>query len=492
MRRSGILMHISSLPGGEGIGTLGQEAFAFADFLADAGMSVWQMLPVCPVGYGESPYQSPSAFAGNPLLISLETLRREGLLDCAAEELPGGEKADRVDYDAVRSAKEKLLRKAFEQSGARLGDEIDTFAAEHAWAEDYALFAALKQRFGGQSWTSWPDRALRMRSKAALAEAKEQLKDEIRFQLFVQTLFFRQWKALRTYANGKGLQLLGDMPIYVAEDSADTWTHPEIFQLDRNRKPKRVAGVPPDFFSEDGQMWGNPLYRWHRLRFMGYGWWVERMRAMAALFDIVRIDHFIGFGHYYSIPAGRPNARVGKWVNGPGRPLFRTLNRRLPGLQIVAEDLGEVNDRVRDLMAYTGYPGMRVAVYGLDGEDNMHRPANYPENCVGYTGTHDNATVLGWALGLDEAHREKMFAWLHIRTVQEAPEALIRMVMASKAGTAVIAMQDALGLDNDARMNLPGTVGGNWRWRMLPGAADADLAARLRKWNEETKRGGSR
>lgn len=489
MRRSGILMHISSLPGPGGIGSLGKEAYAFADFLKASGMAVWQVLPLGPTGYGESPYQSSSVFAGNPMLISCAALREAGLVayDDGEEFTP--DDPERVDYPAVRESKEKLLRRCFAQSEGKLQKELAAFRRENPWVEDFALFTALKARYGGVMWTKWPDREVRRRQPAALERCRRELDGEIRYHLFCQYLFFRQWFALKRYCNGLGIRLFGDMPIYVAEDSADTWTHPEAFQLDGEGVPKRVAGVPPDFFSADGQLWGNPLYRWFSLRLHGYGWWVERMAAMAKMYDIVRIDHFIGFANYYSVPQGAPNARTGKWIIGPGKSLFRTLERKIPGLNIVAEDLGCVNDRVRRLLTAVGYPGMRVLSFGFGGgEDNPHLPANYVTNSVVYTGTHDNDTVRGWIGTADDAALAQARQLLGFDKPEDGPAAFVRAVLASRADTAMIPMQDVLGLGGWARMNRPGTIGNNWLWRMAPGAATPELAQRLRRENEATNR----
>ena len=489
MRRSGILMHISSLPGPGGIGSLGKEAYAFADFLKASGMAVWQVLPLGPTGYGESPYQSSSVFAGNPMLISCAALREAGLVayDDGEEFTP--DDPERVDYPAVRESKEKLLRRCFAQSEGKLQKELAAFRRENPWVEDFALFTALKARYGGVMWTKWPDREVRRRQPAALERCRRELDGEIRYHLFCQYLFFRQWFALKRYCNGLGIRLFGDMPIYVAEDSADTWTRPEVFQLDGEGVPKRVAGVPPDFFSADGQLWGNPLYRWFSLRLHGYGWWVERMAAMAKMYDIVRIDHFIGFANYYSVPQGAPNARTGKWIIGPGKSLFRTLEKKIPGLNIVAEDLGCVNDRVRRLLAAVGYPGMRVLSFGFGGgADNPHLPANYVTNSVVYTGTHDNDTVRGWIDTADDTALAQARQLLGFDKPEDGPAAFVRAVLASRADTAMIPMQDVLGLGGWARMNRPGTIGNNWLWRMAPGAATPELAQRLRRENEATNR----
>ena len=489
MRQSGILMHITSLPSAGGIGDLGPEAYAFADFLQSAGMRIWQVLPIGPTGYGESPYQSTSAYAGNPMLISLQMLRDEGLLDFDDSELFVPSDPEHVDYDAVRKNKTALLRRAFAQSGEKLAPEIEEFRRANAWADDFALFTAAKEHFKLKSWQHWRSVQLRYRFRPAVLRYRRTLAKEIQFHLFCQYLFRKQWFALKKYCNDRGISLFGDMPIYVAEDSADTWTHPEVFQLNWRRRPTRVAGVPPDYFSEDGQLWGNPLYRWEDAEDAVFDWWVDRMRGMAELYDIVRVDHFIGFANYYSILYGAKNARNGEWIDGPGVPLFERLKKAVPDLKIIAEDLGEVNDKVRALIKWTGYPGMKVVSFGFDDDEtNPHFPGNYPQNAVVYTGTHDNDTVLGWAEKADPKALDFARKTLGFSDIADAPEAFVRCAMESVPDTAVIPMQDVLGLGGDARMNLPGTVGGNWLWRMRP---DVDLkaqAARLRELNRITGR----
>ncbi len=476
-------MHITSLPSAGGIGDLGPEAFAFADFLHKSGMKIWQVLPVCPPGYGESPYQSPSAFAGNPMMISPEKLREEKLLSFEDQELCIPSRPDRVDFEAVRTNKDMLLRRAFQQSAEKLKTEISAFRQDCPWVDDFGLFMALKLHFNGVSWNLWPDSSAKKREPEALEKYKKDLKDEISFQIFCQYIFRRQWNELRKYCNGLGISLMGDMPIYVSEDSADTWTHPEVFQLDSSFVPRRVAGVPPDYFSADGQLWGNPLYRWFSLRLHGYGWWVERMKSMTGLYDLVRIDHFIGFANYYSVAHGAPNARNGKWVIGPGKHLFRRLNREIPDMHIIAEDLGAVNDRVRRLLKWTGYPGMKILQYGFDGnpDENEHFPGRYSANYVLYTGTHDNDTTLSWARQASPETLKKAGEMVGFSSPEEAPEAFVRFVYTSCCDRAVVPMQDILGLDGDARMNKPGTVGNNWGWRMKPGCLTDELALRLKK-----------
>ena len=489
MRTSGILMHISSLPSPGGIGDLGHEAYAFADFLQASGMKIWQVLPIGPTGYGESPYQSSSVFAGNPLLISCELLREEGLLSYKDEEAAVAAPEDTVDYDAVRKIKTMLLRRCFQKSWKSCASRVELFRKENPWVDDFALFTAVKEHFKSVMWTQWPDEEIRFRKPAAVARYTQQLQEDIRFHIFCQYLFRKQWFDLKKYCNDRNLLIFGDMPIYVAEDSADTWTHPEVFQLDKNRVPKRVAGVPPDYFSEDGQLWGNPLYRWTRLRLHKFDWWVDRMKGMASLYDLIRIDHFIGFANYYSIPHGAPNARNGKWVIGPGKALFKRLQAEIPGIRIIAEDLGEVNQRVRRLLDWCGYPGMKVLTFGFDGdESNPHFISHYTSNCVAYTGTHDNDTTLGWAQKANPKALRFAMDTLHFSSVEEAPEAFIRALFKTDCDTVIVPMQDVLGLGGEARMNLPGTIGGNWLWRMKDGALTAGLSMKLYKLNKETNR----
>ena len=490
MRTSGILLHISSLPSSGGIGSMGPEAYAFADFLQASGMRIWQVLPVGPTGYGESPYQSSSVFAGNPLLISCVRLREEGLLDYADEEEFEPSDPEKVDYDSVRKNKDMLLRRCFTQSGEKLSREIEEFRRDNSWVDDFALFTALKQHFGGAMWTKWPDEEIRRRRPDALIRYQKELKPEIDYQVFCQYLFRRQWFSLKKYCNDRSIMLFGDMPIYVAEDSADTWTHPEIFQLDRNLVPKRVAGVPPDYFSADGQLWGNPLYRWSYLRFCRrFDWWIDRMKGMARLYDMIRIDHFIGFANYYSVKNGMPNARKGKWVIGPGKALFKRLEQEVPGIRIIAEDLGCVNNRVRRLLDWCGYPGMKVLTFGFDSdESNPHFIGHYQQNTVAYTGTHDNDTVLGWAEKADPKALAFAEKTLGFSGVAEAPEAFVRSLFKSPCDTVIIPMQDILGLDGSARMNYPGLTGGNWLWRMKPDALTLDLSMKLFALTKETGR----
>ncbi len=488
MRESGILLHLTSLHGPEGCGTLGQEARDFVDFLAEAGMSIWQVLPISPTGYGESPYQSFSTFAGNPNMIDLRTLVHEGLLP----EVPPFQTQDpaRVDFPAVIAYKEEALRVAYRHAKAKVKAEQAAFLEEQAhWLNDYALFRAIKRHYNNASWMDWPDENIRKRHPDALAFYQSQFQDEMDFHVFTQYLFFKQWGALKDYANGKGIQLFGDMPIYVAMDSADTWANPECFELNAERRPTKVAGVPPDYFAADGQLWGNPLYNWKAHRKNGYAWWLRRLSAMGSYFDLIRVDHFIGFANFYAVRSGAANARWGAWRIGPGRHFFERVQKALPDLGIIAEDLGAVNDRVHKLLQFVGYPGMKVLGFAFSGgDDNVHLPWHVRSNSVYYTGTHDNNTALGW---WDAAPgHEKGRAWhvLGMRDGDHICDKMMEVVFNSRAQRAIVPMQDVLRLPADARMNIPGTLGGNWLWRMQDGAINPDTARRLRELNTRTGR----
>lgn len=486
MRESGVLLHITSLPSKGGIGTMGKEAYHFVDFVAESGLNIWQVLPVGPVGYGESPYQSVSTYAGNPLLIDLPLLEEAGILPGGSYTLlPDGPK---VDFEAVRAEKEKALRCAFAVSR----DKVDMagFVKENAWVEEYALFMALKMHFGGGSWQNWP-MDVRLRREETLTKYKKELAEEIRYYIFVQCLFFEQWFKLRRYANEKGIKLFGDMPIYVAEDSADMWGNPDVFQLDEQRRPLKVAGVPPDYFSEDGQLWGNPLYDWKKLKKRKFDWWMERMRAMAKLYDLVRVDHFIGFANYYAVPYGAPNARSGKWIKAPGKSLFRRMKKEVPQITVIAEDLGEVNKRVKRLLKFCGYPGMKVLTFGFDGgEDNPHAPHNFTENAVIYTGTHDNDTAKGFWDHASKEQKENAKKYFGLHETEDVVGKMIEAVWAAPCRRAIVPMQDFLRIGSEGRMNLPGTVGGWWSWRMTAPAPDA-VKQEIQMLNKKYNRGGT-
>ena len=481
MRQSGILLHITSLPGPEGIGTLGKSAYAFADFLKSSGMSVWQVLPISPTGYGESPYQSFSTYAGSPLMIDLETLADEGLISKQAPVKP----ADRVDYPLVMAFKEVMLREAFSRADGHMLKEAAEFAAGQAhWLSDYSLFMALKAHFGGGPWMDWPDEGIRRRNPDAMEKYSKLLWDDIRYHSFVQYLFFKQWRALKTYANRLGIRVFGDMPIYVAMDSSDCWSSPDVFQLDSDLKPTAVAGVPPDYFSRDGQLWGNPLYDWKAMKRTGYAWWINRLRAMGDYYDLIRVDHFIGFANYYAVPYGASTARNGCWRRGPGRHFFSRVKKELPQLNIIAEDLGAVNHKVKLLLDYCGYPGMKVLSFGFSGgDDNTHRLHRVKRHCVAYTGTHDNDTLLGWWSKAGQEEKENAARLLHMKEGSDITDAMMQALFGSPAKLVILPMQDILRLDGSARMNLPGTLGGNWAWRMRPDAVNPGLSAGLRALN---------
>ncbi len=481
MRQSGVLLHITSLPTEGMFGTLGKEAYRFVDWLRKAGMSIWQVLPVGPTGYGESPYQSTCTHAGSIYMIDLDTLKKEGLLTDDADLYSN---AKELNFENAKARHLRALKKSFEESYARLKDEVSQFIDTHPSLNDYSLFMAVKDYFGGKMWAEWPDIAIRMREEKAIEHYGRILGDEVNFYKYTQYLFFKQWTSLKSYANKNGISIFGDIPIYVSEDSSDTWANPEIFQLDRDRRPVKVAGVPPDYFSEDGQLWGNPLYDWKKLKKTGYAWWINRLKTTLELYDMVRVDHFIGFANYYSIRAGAPNARVGKWEKAPGKHFFSNVKRKLPELNVIAEDLGVISKRVKRLLRFCGYPGMKVLSFGFDGgQDNPHFLANITENSICYTGTHDNDTLIGWWNQLGE--ETKKYAKENLPERDTISDSMIEAALGSPARIAIIPMQDILKLDGSARMNTPGTVGGsNWRWRMQKGALTDELADKYRELNE--------
>ncbi|MBS5605022.1 MAG: 4-alpha-glucanotransferase [Enterocloster asparagiformis] len=475
-RESGILLSVASLPSRYGIGCFSKEAYEFVDQLKAAGQSYWQILPLGPTSYGDSPYQSFSTFAGNPYYISLEDLIDEGLLtreECEAADL--GDDAGLVDYEKLYENRFPLLRKAYERSGAGNDREFLRFKAENAWwLDDYALYMAVKARFDQAAWTQWA-KDIRLRWQNALDYYRRELYFDIEFHQYLQYLFMSQWNRLKAYANSRGIRIVGDIPIYVALDSADAWASPELFQLDENNAPQAVAGCPPDGFSATGQLWGNPLYRWDYHRQTGYGWWIKRLSYCYRLYDVVRIDHFRGFDQYFSIPAGAENAVGGHWEQGPGIELFRRVKEALGDKEIIAEDLGYVTDSVRRLVAETGYPGMKVLEFAFDSRDSGcasdYLPHNYPENCVAYTGTHDNETIAGWfeSIKPEEQKLARDYLCDHYTPVEELHLPFISLVMRSQARMCIIPLQDYLGLGNDCRINTPSTVGENWRWRLVPG-----------------------
>ena len=503
MRESGILMPVSSLPGPYGIGCFGAEALKFVDFLAAAGQHIWQLLPLSPTGYGDSPYQSCSAFAGNPYFIDLDALKADGLLTAAQLKAePWGTDPLSVDYGTLYTSRYKVLRAAYaawrEKYAGRFGcahyypDDYYAFTlTNESWLNDYALYMALKTANGMKSWAEWP-REYRLRDAGALAEFAAGQEEEIGFWKFLQYEFAVQWKKVKDYANEKGIKILGDIPIYVSADSVDAWVGGELFELDAQGGFARVAGCPPDYFSADGQLWGNPLYNWPYHKQTGYAWWVRRVRHALGIYDLLRIDHFRGFDTYWAIPAGSPTARTGKWENGPGMDLFRALEAALGKLPIIAEDLGDLVPSVRKLLADSTFPGMKVLQFAFGGGDNEYLPHNHVKNSVVYPGTHDNTTLTDWWVNAAPAkEKANAAAYLHLTpckpTAKEvaavrtdaARIALLRAALGSVADRAIIPMADWLGLGTEAHLNTPGKLGGNWAWRAAEGFDTALLAGRI-------------
>ena len=503
MRESGILMPVSSLPGPYGIGCFGAEALKFVDFLAAAGQHIWQLLPLSPTGYGDSPYQSCSAFAGNPYFIDLDALKADGLLTAAQLKAePWGTDPLSVDYGTLYTSRYKVLRAAYaawrEKYAGRFGcahyypDDYYAFTlTNESWLNDYAMYMALKTANGMKSWAEWP-REYRLRDAGALAEFAAGQEEEIGFWKFLQYEFAVQWKKVKDYANEKGIKILGDIPIYVSADSVDAWVGGELFELDAQGGFARVAGCPPDYFSADGQLWGNPLYNWPYHKQTGYAWWVRRVRHALGIYDLLRIDHFRGFDTYWAIPAGSSTARTGKWENGPGMDLFRALEAALGKLPIIAEDLGDLVPSVRKLLADSTFPGMKVLQFAFGGGDNEYLPHNHVKNSVVYPGTHDNTTLTDWWVNAAPAkEKANAAAYLHLTpckpTAKEvaavrtdaARTALLRAALGSVADRAIIPMADWLGLGAEAHLNTPGKLGGNWAWRAAEGFDTALLAGRI-------------
>ena len=470
MRASGILMGISSIPSKYGIGCFSKEAYDFVDQLEKAGQQYWQILPLGPTGYGDSPYQSVSTFAGNPYFIDLEELIKKELLtkeECEACDWGGSESY--VDYEKIYLSRYKLLRKAYEKADLKTNPDYAEFLKEEKdWLQDYCLFMAIKNEQKGICWIDWPEE-LKDRHSKAVKEAEKELAEEIEFYRFQQYCFTTQWRKLKAYANKKGISIIGDVPIYVALDSSDAWANPEMLQFDEDYDPKAVAGCPPDAFSATGQLWGNPLYDWKALKKDGYGWWVQRMTHCLELYDVVRIDHFRGFDEYYAIPYGDKTAERGKWEKGPGMDLFHTLDKKIKDLRVIAEDLGFLTESVLEMLKESGYPGMKVLQFAFDrSEDSSYLPYKYDHNCVVYTGTHDNETTKGWLENL-QGHDLKFvreYINCYEQPVNDCVWALIRTALSSVSDLAVIPIQDYLCLGNEARMNAPSTLGDNWKWRL--------------------------
>ncbi len=490
-RESGILLHITSLPSDHGIGDLGPRAYRFADFLGESGQRLWQVLPLNPTNmmHGNSPYSSTSAFAGNPLLISPEIMVQEGLLLEGEIAPPNGLPQGRVDYSAVISCKEKLFGRAYARFLQRDDqDEFLRFCSENEyWLHDFALFSAGKEHFQGSPWIGWsPD--IRDRQPEALEALEEEIHDKVALEKFLQYQFHKQWQALRAYCNQQGIRIFGDVPIYVNHDSADMWTHRDLFKLDEANMPAFVAGVPPDYFSNTGQLWGNPVYSWDVLKDTHYAWWIQRLEHNLRLFDLVRVDHFRGFVAYWEVPADHETAVHGQWVEVPAEDFFSTLVRHFPSLPIIAEDLGIITQDVRDVMEAFGFPGMKLLIFAF-GDDlprNPYAPHNHVEDCLVYTGTHDNNTIRGWFENeTTPEDRERIFQYLGRRVkTEEISSEMVSLAMMSVAKKAILPMQDVLGLGQEARMNLPATSEGNWEWRILNEQLSSQCAQELRRMTE--------
>ncbi|MEE3487875.1 MAG: 4-alpha-glucanotransferase [Bulleidia sp.] len=484
-RSAGILMPITSLPSPYGVGTMGKAARQFIDFLHLGGQSYWQILPIGPTGYGDSPYQSFSTFAGNPYLIDLDDLKKDGWLK--RSEYAGiawGEDPAKVDYGTLYNNRFNVLRKAADRLNAEKPRAYSTFLKEHAWwLDDYALFMAEKYEHEGKSYTLWED-DIRLRRPEALKKETKRLSEEIRFWKAVQYFFFDQWKKMAAYAHANGVKIIGDVPIYVSPDSADLWANPSLFQLDRKGRPTEVAGCPPDGFSADGQLWGNPLYNWNAMKKDHYAWWMKRISHQVSLVDVLRIDHFRGFESYYAIPYGAATAKNGRWKKGPGISFFNEVKKQLGDLDIIAEDLGFLTPEVIEMVHKTGYPGMKVLEFAFDPRDtgSGYLPHKYTNNCVVYAGTHDNDTVMGWFSTADKEFTKRAIQYLHLDEKEGYNWGYIRGAYESVANLAVMQFQDILGLGSEARINTPSTTGGNWVWRCEPGAYNKTLARKLRSW----------
>ncbi len=486
-RSSGILFHPTSLPGKYGIGTLGKEAYAFIDFLKKSRQKLWQIFPLGPTGYGDSPYQSFSSFAGNPYLIDFDLLIEAHLL--SEEDLRDvffGDNEEYIDYGAIYNQKYPLLRRAYENfkssDNHEMRENLEHFKRENAsWLNDYSLYISLKNHFNGLPWNEWAH-DIKNREHGAMEHYRNELADDIEYHNFIQFLFFKQWGDVKRYANENGIKIIGDIPIFVAADSSDAWANPEIFLFDEERKPVKVAGVPPDYFSATGQLWGNPLYNWQKLKETNYSWWVERVRANLSTCDIIRIDHFRGFEAYWAVPYGDDTAINGQWEPGPGIDLFNAIKSQLGELPIIAEDLGLMTQGVIDLREATGFPGMKILGFAFDsGEENDYLPHTYTKNCVVYTGTHDNDTLIGWFQKAKEEDRQFARDYLNSRSDDKIHWDAIRGAWSSVANMAISPVQDFLGLGSEARINTPGVAAGNWQWRLKHGVLTDELADRIAK-----------
>lgn len=483
MKRScGIIMPVFSLSSPYGIGTFGQAAYDFIGFLKDSGQSWWQMLPLGPTGYGDSPYQSFSTYAGNPYFVDLDMLRSDGLL--TQEEISSvnwGSDPSRVDYETIYNNRFPLLQKAAERGWKRDYAQVQAFIKDNnSWLPDYALYMAIKQHFDMKPWTQWPDDSIRLRDEKAMEKYRKKLSSDIRVYIYVQYLFFYQWDALREYAHAQGIGIIGDLPIYVSMDSSDVWANPELFQLDCHGFPTEVAGVPPDYFSEYGQLWGNPLYNWDAMRQDGCSWWIRRIDGAAKLYDVIRIDHFRGFESYWAVPYGETTAQNGHWVKGPGMDLIQVLLDRFPHLQFIAEDLGFLTPEVHQLLEDSGLPGMKVLEFAFDSrEPSNYLPHLYSPHCVCYSGTHDNTTLVGWQAEADPDDLALAVQYLGLNEKEGFHWGILRGGMSSVAELFVAQLQDYLGLGAEARINIPGEPVGNWQWRLLPHQLTSKLTHKL-------------
>ncbi len=486
MRKSCILMHISSLPSEYGIGKIGKSAFDFVDFLVKSGVKCWQILPISPTSYGDSPYSSYSCYAGNPYFIDFEQLKQEGLLKKSDYlNLNWEDNSKSVNYTKIYNNCFKVLKIAYKNYRKELSSNYHKFVADNkSWINDYALFMALKFKNDGKPWYEW-DKKLAMREESAVKKAEKNLAEEVEFFKFIQFKFFNQWQNLKNYANNRGVEIIGDMPIYVAYDSVDVWANPELFCLDKNKQPVDVAGCPPDAFSVTGQLWGNPIYNWENHKKNKFEWWVNRIKFASNIYDTVRIDHFRGFESFYAIPFGNETAEEGEWRKAPGKQLFKTVKEELGDISIIAEDLGFITDDVRELLEYTGFPGMKVLEFGFSDAENEHIIHNFTtSNCIAYTGTHDNDTLKGWVNSMSKDEIKFCKEYLDIQKKKEIPWAVIKATWSSVAETSVAQMQDFLGLDSSARMNTPSTLGSNWQFRTTPEDFSDKLSKKIYKLNK--------
>lgn len=486
-RACGIVMPVTALSSAYGIGSLGRAAYEFIDFLQAAGQTYWQVLPLGPTGYADSPYQCLSAFAGNPYLIDLEKLREQDLLtDEELASLPQTANPSKVDYGQVYASRLDCLYKAYRRASRDLLKEVELFDQDHDWLDNYCLFFALKEKFQMQAWMKWPDEGLRTRQPEALDRVKRELADRICFHKFLQYLFFSQWQEVKDYAKQKEIRIIGDVPVYVAMDSADTWSQPELFLLDPvSCKPSEVAGVPPDFFSADGQLWGNPLYDWPYMEETGYSWWLKRLDAALELYDLLRIDHFRGLESYWAVPAEADTAKTGHWVKGPGKDFIKVLLDAYPESPFIAEDLGFLTPEVHDLLAYSGFPGMKVLEFAFDArEPSNYLPHTYPRQCVCFTGTHDNAPLAAWCDEVAPENLELAVEYLGLNQEEGYTWGLLRGGLASVADLFIAQMQDYLALGPESRTNTPGTVGGNWSWRVSSDQLSVELAKKMHRLSQ--------